>query len=66
MYIKVQQVKESNRGETEFPYKNCPPKRKDKTIKNRKLIHNYTSRDAKRKKNKQKQKKKKLNKVLSC
>ena len=28
-------------GETEFPYKNCPPKRKDKTIKNRKLIHNY-------------------------
>ena len=37
-------------GETEFPYKNCPPKRKDKTIKNRKLIHNYTSRVTKRKK----------------
>ena len=44
-------------GETEFPYKNCPPKRKDKTIKNRKLIHNYTSRDTKRKK-------KQLNKLL--
>ena len=41
------------RGETEFPYKNCPPKRKDKTIKNRKLINNYTSRDAKRKKQQQ-------------
>ena len=41
-YIKVQQVKESKQGETEFPYKNCPPKRKDLTIKNRKLIHNYT------------------------
>ena len=62
MYIKVQQVKESNRGETEIPYKNCPPKRKDKTIKNRKLIHNYTSRDTKRKKNKQKQTKKKTTK----
>ena len=37
-------------GETEFPYKNCPPKRKDKTIKNRKPIHNYTSRDTKKKK----------------
>ena len=44
--------KGKQQGETEFPYKNCPPKRKDKTIKNRKLIHNYTSRDTKRKKNK--------------
>ena len=34
--------KGKQQGETEFPYKNCPPKRKDKTIKNRKLIHNYT------------------------
>ena len=43
-YVKVQQ------GETEFPNKNCPPKRKDKTIKNRKLIHNYTSCDTNKKK----------------
>ena len=43
--------KGKQQGETEFPYKNCPPKRKDKTIKNRKLIHNnYTSHDTKRKK----------------
>ena len=46
--------KRKQQGETEFPYKNCPPKRKDKTIKNRKLIHNYTSRDTKRKQKKQK------------
>ena len=26
--------KGKQQGETEFPYKNCPPKRKDKTIKN--------------------------------
>ena len=43
-YIKVQQ------GETEIPNKNCPPKGKDKTIKDRKLIHNYTSRDTYNKK----------------
>ena len=49
-YIKVQQVKESNRGKLNSHYKNCPPKRKDKTIKNRKLIHKYTSPDTKRKK----------------
>ena len=42
--------KGKQQGETEFPYKNFPPKRKDKTIKNRKLIHNDTSRDTKRKK----------------
>ena len=50
-------------GETEFPYKNCPPKRKDKTIKNRKLIHNYTSGDTKRKKQQQQQQQQ-LNKLL--
>ena len=35
IYIKVQLAKESNRGETEFSYKSCSPKIKDKTIKNR-------------------------------
>ena len=53
MYIYKSTIcKGKQQGETEFPYRNCPPKRKDTTIKNRKLIHNYTSRDTKRKKNK--------------
>ena len=57
MYIYKSTIcKGKQQGETEFPYRNCPPKRKDTTIKNRKLIHNYTSRDTKRKK--------KLNKLL--
>ena len=50
MYIYKSTIcKGKQQGETEFPYRNCPPKRKDTTIKNRKLIHNYTSRDTKRK-----------------